>query len=110
MGLFDESTFPGYEFVDALGGHDSRLWLELFIQADKINHDFQARLQYLRNTGCRLEENEKFGYVIVPIIDSDHWKSQEQYDEEKRCLIPFRTEIVNLLRWLKTWKTSKSNS
>lgn len=100
MSIFDEPIFPGIEFIDNLGGYDSNLWLELFIRADKINPDLAQRLMYLRNVGCRLHESDKFGYAIMPI--DDFWEqSGSKYEEEKQCLVPYREEIIRLLRGLR---------
>lgn len=100
MSIFEEQVFPGVEYIDTYKLPDSNLWLELFVAADKINPDLAHRLMYLRNTGCKLQENEKFGYVIVPVISKKAWASRELYDQEKQCLIPYREEIIGLLRGL----------
>lgn len=100
IGIFDDPIFPGTEFVDNLGGYDSNLWLELFMRADKLNPDLAQRLMYLRNVGCRLSESDKFGYVIMPI--EDYWEqSGSVYEEEKQCLVPYREDIIRLLRGLR---------
>jgi len=101
MGLFDIGIFPGTEFFDAFGGTDSQLWLELFVRADKINPDLSQRLMYLRNVGCRLQEDVKFGFVIVPVVGKDGWESRAKYDEEKQCLVPYRMEVIRLLKGLR---------
>lgn len=89
----------GTKLSNELGGTDSGLWIKLFIAADKINHDFAARLMYMRNYGCRLQKSNKFGHVIMPI--KAYWESQKVYDREKVCLVPFQNELIGLLRGLK---------
>lgn len=100
MSIFDEPIFPGKEYRDSLGGYDSDLWLELFIQADKINENLCQCLMYLRNTGCRLNPSDKFGYTIIPI--EDYWEQAGvSYSEEKQCLNPYRDDVIRLLRGLR---------
>ena len=100
IGIFDPPIFPGTEFHDELGGYDSGLWLQLFVEADKISPDLSQRLMYLRNTGCRLSKSDKFNYIIQPI--EDYWdQAGVNYNTEKQCLNKYRAEIVNLLRGLK---------
>jgi len=101
MNIFDDPIFPGTEFHDQLGGYDSNLWQELFIRADQVSPDLAQRLMYIRNVGCRLHQSVKFGYVIMPV--EDYWEQAGAiYDEEKQCLVPYRHEIIRLLRGLKS--------
>ena len=87
------------EFLDDLGGYDSGLWLELFVRADKIDPEIAQRLMYLRNTGCRLQEDVKFGYSIIPI--EDYWdQAGVSYAEERKCLFIYKHEVIKLLRGL----------
>jgi len=100
MGIFDTPIFPGTEFQDILGGYDSDLWLQLFVQADKINPDLAQRLMYLRNVGCRLSESDRFNFMIVPI--EDYWdQAGVSYNEEKQCLFKYREDLIRLLRGLR---------
>ena len=100
MNIFDSELLQGTEFSDHLGGYDSYLWLELFIQADKISPDLAQRLQYLRNVGCRLSQSDKFGYMIIPI--EDYWEQAGVvYAEEKKCLNEYRDDVIKLLRGLR---------
>jgi hypothetical protein len=93
----------GTEFIDLFGGSDSDLWLKLFVEADKINPDLASRLMHMRNGGCCLQKNDKFGYVIVPVLGE--WEKQGlSYDVEKKCLIPYRDKIVQLMRYLSRLK------
>lgn len=100
INIFDSELMGGVEYRDNLGGHDSSLWIELFVRADRINPDLAQRLMYLRNVGCRLSESEKFGYIIIPI--EDYWEqSGVSYQEERKCLEPFRDDVIRLLRGLR---------
>jgi hypothetical protein len=94
----DDPLILGTELSNKLGGNDSDLWIKLFIAADKINHDFAARLMYMRNSGCRLQKSNKFGHVIMPI--KALWESEEFYKQEKQCLVPFKDELIGLLKKL----------
>ena len=64
---------------------DSKLWLELFLQAGKIDENLASILMYIRNTGAVLLSSNEYGYVIRPIIGTNGWSSQEEYDKEKQC-------------------------
>lgn len=100
MNIFDSELMQGIEYRDKLGGHDSELWLVLVSRAHEINPDLAERLLYLRNTGCRLEPSEKFGYMIIPI--EDYWEqSGVSYIEERKCLEKYRDDVIRLLRGLR---------
>ena len=90
----------GYEMKDDFGSvspEDSELWLMLFYLAEKKSRDLCDRLQYIRNCGSKLVPNEKFGYVIKPVISPFAWKSQRQYEEERKCLNKYKDDVVKLL-------------
>jgi len=74
--------------------------MELIIDASYYE-DLSDRLIYIRNSGSVLIENENFGYTIKPIIEHGAWESLEQYNKEKRCLVPFQKTIIMLLRILR---------
>ena len=100
INIFDNPFYKGTEFADLLGGYDSNLWLDLFIKADKINPNLAQSLMYLRNTGCRLHERKEFNFRIMPI--EDYWdQAGVNYEEEKKCLNPYREDIIKLLKGLR---------
>ena len=79
---------------------DSDLWLELFMLADIYDPYLAGILQYLRNSGTKLEKDERFGYRLVPHIGDDGWQSMAQYKQEAEYLKPYRTQLVMILRKL----------
>lgn len=87
--------FKGKEYRDEIGGKNSDLWLEIFVEADKISPDLEAVLMYMRNAGCDLELNETMGYKIIEM--PGYWQAGE-YDREKQCLGKYRNEIIGLFR------------
>lgn len=85
--------------------YDHDLWIKLFYLADKyVGKDLCDRLQYLRAGGCKLEAHPKYGYVIRPIIGPIGWASKNQYEQERKCLNPYRDKIIRLLKRLATEK------
>lgn len=95
----DDPLIIGSKISNELGGTDSKMWIQLFIAADKINPDFAARLMYMRNSGCRLQPHTDFKYKIMPI--KALWESEDFYNQEKQCLMDFRDELTELLGGLK---------
>lgn len=84
---------------------DHRLWMQLFYLAEKhVGRDLCDRLQYFRNSGCRLVISKEYGYVIRPIIAPYAWASQKQYDKERVYLNEYKEKLVWLLRKLSTEK------
>lgn len=79
---------------------DSRLWLELFILAERRSRDLCDKLQWLRKVGCILERNYRFGFVIRPVIGKNGWADTDEYNEEKQCLNRHRDELVAILQEL----------
>ena len=79
---------------------DSDLWMDLFLYADVFDPYLAGILQYLRNSGTKLEKDERFGYRLVPHIGEDGWESLEQYKREAEYLKPYRTQLVMILRKL----------
>lgn len=82
---------------------DSDLWLTLIFKADEISNEFAARLYFIRAGGTRLVPDERWGYVMVPVITDGTvvgWDSREQYERERECLMIYKDELVKLLRWL----------
>lgn len=79
---------------------DSRLWLELFILAEKRSRDLCDKLQWLREVGCVLEYNYRFGLAIRPVIGKDGWGDLDEYNETKQCLNVHKDELIAILREL----------
>lgn len=79
---------------------DSDLWLDLFMHADKIDPYLAGMLQYLRNSGTKLEKDERFGYRLVPVIGADGWESMAQYKQETEYLKPYRSQLILILKKL----------
>lgn len=80
--------------------HDSRLWIELFILAEKRSRELCAKLQWLREVGCILERNYRFGFVIRPVIAENGWADTDEYNEAKQCLNEHRDDVVAILKEL----------
>ena len=80
---------------------DSPLWIDLITFAAFQSKELAEMLQYLRGTGCILIPHQTFGYVIKPVIGNDGWRSQEEYDREKKCLNQYGETLINLLVRLK---------
>jgi hypothetical protein len=82
---------------------DSALWLPLLEKARAIDMDFAARLLYIRGAGAKLVPDERIGYRIQPIIDPSGvsgWTSLKQYEAERWCLDPYKTQLVEVLKAL----------
>jgi len=94
---------PEWQVIDPMyeySPEDSDLWFILCVKAKKISEDFYARLYFMRGGGSRLVPDQKWGYVIQPILSIHGWESLEQYQEEKKCLLPYAKELTTLLRKL----------
>ena len=82
--------------------NDSDMWIELFICCMRRGlRELGERLEYLRGAGCQLVPNTKCGYMIRPIVGPQAWESDEAYAKERKCLMPYRTILSELLRELK---------
>ena len=79
--------------------NDSRLWNMIFCD-DGIPSEIKARLRYIYTVGARLVPDSHFGYRIQPIIGTNGWESQEQYDQEKVCLIECQATVTHILKKL----------
>jgi len=66
---------------------DSRLWLELFAIADKVDRTLSEKLEYIRNTGAVLLIDQQYGFKIQPVIGFNGWQSIEQYNQEREYLM-----------------------
>ncbi len=80
---------------------DSLLWMELFQITASWNHEnLASMLAYLRNVGARLIPDERFGFVLQPVIDPTGfrgWPSQADYDREKQCLNKYTQVLIEAL-------------
>ena len=92
------TDFMGTEYRDTYHQHpsDSELWLRLFQMASSIE-PLASNLMYMRNTGAILVRSEKYGYRIEPVIGVDGWSSREEYDRERRPLVKYQREIIEML-------------
>ena len=79
--------------------NDSKLWQCIF-QDTGIPSEIKARLRYIHTVGARLVPDSRFGYRIQPIIGTNGWESQEQYDQEKVCLIECQATVAHILKKL----------
>ena len=83
---------------------DSDLWMDLFMMADKFDPEMAGILQWLRNTGTTLVEDKKFGYRLVPFVGDEGWSSEAEYKQESQALKPYTTQLVMMLRKLRSNK------
>jgi len=79
---------------------DSDIWLDVLMLADVYDPNLASILQYLRNTGTKLERDDKFGYRLVPYVGKEGWESLAQYKQEVEYLKPYRTQLVMILKKL----------
>jgi hypothetical protein len=80
--------------------NDSRLWIELFMITDSPNHKLSDMMMYIRATGAILVPDQQWGYVIQPVIDSTGqkgWQSQQQYEQERKYLVPYGNALISAL-------------
>lgn len=90
-------TDPGAD----ISPEDSECWLWVLSEAEKKNKELYAALFYIRGGGARLVEHQQYGFAIHPIIDPSGkggWSSREEYDRERKCLVPYRLQVVELLK------------
>lgn len=83
---------------------DGPLWLELFIIADKSSQELAQILEYVRNVGAKLIMDQYYGFIIEPIIDPTGcygWSSIEQYQQERRWLVPHTDILLQSLKLLR---------
>lgn len=76
---------------------DTDLWLRLLSKAHAVNTELYAILDYLRGAGTVLMPNDKFGYVLAPLIGDNAWQSMEQYKEESQYLNMYKDILIELL-------------
>ena len=80
---------------------DSEAWIIVLSKAREMDKEFYARLYYIRGGGTKLVRNDRWGYVLQPIITGDNatgWLNWEQYEEEKHCLDGYVQQLISLLR------------
>lgn len=85
---------------------DRELWMELLAKAQRRGIGLYGSLIKIRAIGAVLEPNEKFGYIIKPLIRGVNgvkwgWASEELYKKEKETLKPYTAVIMELLKELK---------
>ena len=83
---------------------DGPLWLELFIIADGFNQELAEILEYVRNVGAKLIQDNYYGFIIEPIVDPSGcygWSSMEQYREERKWLVPHTDILLKSLKILR---------
>ena len=87
-----------YEFSPG----DSELSIKLFQWADTVAGErFAGMLQYIRNTGAVLVPNDRYGYIIKPVIGTQGWMSMEEYERERQPLIQYGEALIRLLKILR---------
>ena len=86
---------------------DARLWVTLFLEADKVNYKLSDALFGLRCVGARLEKNDT-GYVLRPVIDETGncgFKDWVEYrDQADKWLKPHLGQLKFLLANLEQMK------
>ena len=100
----EDQQVTAYASVDPfadLSPDDSDLWITALTKAREIDKEFYARLYYIRGGGTKLVRNDRWGYVLQPIITGDNatgWLNWEQYEEEKHCLDGYAQQLISILR------------
>lgn len=100
----EEQQTTDYACVDPsadISPADSEIWIILLSKARELDKEFYARLYYMRGGGTQLVRNDRWGYVLRPIITGDNatgWLSIEQYEEEKHCLDGYAQQLISILR------------
>lgn len=83
--------------------NDSELWVNLLRKARGVDINLYAILMFLRDVGATLVPDQKYNYVIKPIIDPDGvkgWLDKEQYENESHYLVPYKLTVIELLKEL----------
>lgn len=100
------TTFGGHTYADMYphSPNDSPLWLELFMLAAKVDVNLAKQFEIIRTTGAWLLLDQQYGFRIQPIIDpkgANGWTTMEQYNAERRYLMPYMNNVVEALRELR---------
>lgn len=82
---------------------DSELWLKLLSIAATKGIGLYGTLTKLRAIGATLEKDERFGYLIKPIIKGEKgekwgWANQSLWEAERRNLLPYTNELMKILK------------
>jgi len=77
--------------------NDSRLWLELFLIADKADRTLAEKLEYIRTTGAVLILDQQYGFKIQPVIGVNGWESINQYNQEREYLVGHMQTMIQSL-------------
>lgn len=87
---------------------DSNLWLQMFIDADKVSKQLVKNLWDMRVWGTRIVKG-KGGYILRPEIDPDGvkaWPDKQTYEKWRdKLLIPYKAQIGEILKNLHEWRT-----
>ena len=100
----EDQQVTAYASVDPfadLSPDDSDLWITALTKAREMDKELYARLYYMRGGGTKLVRNDRWGYVLQPIITGDNatgWLNWEQYEEEKHCLDGYAQQLISILR------------
>ena len=54
-------------------------------------------LEWFIDVGIEVKESNLTGYVIIPIIDKNHWTDRSQWEENRTFLKPYAKEITEIL-------------
>ncbi|CVK18486.1 hypothetical protein [Sporomusa sphaeroides] len=100
--LLKEMT--AYQWEDKYSEHspgDHELWMRLFEMAEfNSGRELVSMLAYIRNIGAVLKPDQKYGYVIQPVIGEFGFKDREEYERERRPLMQYRGNLIHLLKLL----------
>lgn len=80
---------------------DNALWLTLLRKAREIDDDFYYRLCWMRDVGCVLVMDSRFGYRLEPIIGFNNWSSRQEWNKEKQCLRKYQRQLIEILKELR---------
>ncbi len=93
-----------YQWEDKYSEHspdDHQLWMRLFEMAEfNSGRELVSMLAYIRNIGAVLKPDQKYGYVIHPVIGPIGFKDREEYERERRPLMQFKGNVIHLLKLL----------
>ena len=98
----EPESWPVESYPDHYKEHpaDHDLWVRLLMKASLRDENFASILSYLRDTGCILEQSDRYGYIIKPVIGDKGWTSKAEYDREKKPLGEYQDLLLELLRTL----------
>lgn len=81
---------------------DSSIWDILLTKALEVDEYMAGILHWYRATGTILVCNEKFGFLIKPLILGVDgckwgWESMDEWKNEKQYLIPYAEKVTEML-------------